>query len=126
MAEVFRFLTNQKEQKNISDKVFKKSGIVLYFGIFNFQEIIDILRERYKIAKTYEEVSKSEKFTFALYFDNQLNIIADKLFLTMSGYIREHGNLPEDFLKVETSLREDLNRKFYEDFNKTISELLQK
>lgn len=39
------FLTNQKEQKNISDKVFKKSGIVLYFGIFNFQEVINILRE---------------------------------------------------------------------------------
>jgi superfamily I DNA and/or RNA helicase len=120
------FLTNQKEQKDISDKVFKKSGIVLYFGIFNFQEVIDILRERYKIAKTYEEVSNSEKFTFALYFDNQLNIIADKLFLTMSGYIREHGNLPEDFLKVETSFREDLNRKFGEDFNNTISELLHK
>lgn len=120
------FLTNQKEQKNISDKVFKKSGIVLYFGIFNFQEVINILRERYKINKTYEEVSNSEKFTFALYFDNQLNIITDKIFLTMSGYIREHGNLPEDFFKVETSFREALNRKFNEDFNKTICELLQK
>jgi superfamily I DNA and/or RNA helicase len=120
------FLTNQKEQKNISDKVFKKSGIVLYFGIFNFQEVINILRERYKIAKTYEEVSNSEKFTFALYFDNQLNIITDKIFLTMSGYIREHGNLPEDFFKVETSFREALNRKFNEDFNETICELLQK
>lgn len=120
------FITNQKEQKNISDKVFKKSGIVLYFGIFNFQEVIDILRERYRIAKTYEEVNNSEKFTFALYFDNQLNFIADKLFLTMSGYIREHGNLPKDFIKVETAFREDLNRKFDEDFNTTISELIQK
>lgn len=120
------FLTNQKEQNNISDKIFKKSGIVLYFGIFNFQEVIDILRKRYKIAKTYEEISNSEKFTLALYFDNQLNIIADKLFLTMSGYIREHGCLPEDFFKVETAFREDLNRKFDEDFNKTISELLQR
>ena len=119
------FLTNQKEQKNISDKVFKKSGIVLYFGIFNFQEVINILREIYNISKTYEEVNNSEKFTFALYFDNQLNFMADKLFLTMSGYIREHGNLPEDFLKVETSFREDLNRKLDEDFNTTISELLQ-
>lgn len=122
----FDFLTAQKEQKNISDRAFKKSGIVLYFGIFNFQEVVDILRERYKIAKTYEEVSNSEKFTLALYFDNQLNIMADKLFLTMSGYIREHSSLPEDFLNVETSFREDLSRKFDEDFNNTISELLQK
>ncbi|WP_346846756.1 AAA domain-containing protein [uncultured Clostridium sp.] len=120
------FLTGQKEQKKVSDKVFKNSGVVLYFGIFNFQEVIDILRTRYKIAKTYEEVSNSEKFTVALYFDNQLNFIADKLFLTMSGYIREYGNLPEDFLKVENSFKEDLNRKLDEDFNITISELLQK
>ncbi|MFE3577456.1 AAA domain-containing protein [Lysinibacillus sp. NPDC059133] len=120
------FLTKQKEQQNVSDKSFKKSGLVLYFDIFNFQEVVAILREKYKIAKTYEEVSNSDKFTFSLYFDNQLNFIADKLFFTMSGYIHEHGDLPKDFLKVENSFREDLNRKFDEDFNITMSELLQK
>ncbi len=120
------FLTKQKEQQDVSDKFFKKSGLVLYFDIFNFQEVVDILREKYKIAKTYEEVSNSDKFTFSLYFDNQLNFIADKLFYTMSGYIRQHGDLPKDFLKVEDSFREDLNRKFDEDFHTTISELLQK
>ncbi|QLY81792.1 DEAD/DEAH box helicase [Clostridium intestinale] len=127
------FITNQKKakasqkkEKGIEDKVFKKSGIVLYFGIFNFQEVIDILRDRYKITKTHEDVDNSEKFTVALYFDNNLNILADKLFLTMSGYIREKGSLPENFLKVETSFREELSRKFDEDFNKTISELFQK
>jgi superfamily I DNA and/or RNA helicase len=120
------FLTKKKGQQNVSDKFFKKSGLVLYFDIFNFQEVVDILREKYKIAKTYEEVSNSDKFTFSLYFDNQLNFIADKLFFTMSGYIRQHGDLPKDFLKVENSFREDLNRKFDEDFNTSISELLQK
>lgn len=120
------FLTKQKEQQNVSDKFFKKSGLVLYFDIFNFQEVVDILREKYKIAKTYEEVSNSDNFTFSLYFDNQLNFIADKLFYTMSGYIHRHGDFPKDFLKVENSFREDLNRKFDEDFNTTISQLLQK
>ncbi|MED3712418.1 AAA domain-containing protein [Peribacillus frigoritolerans] len=120
------FLTKKKGQQNVSDKFFKKSGLVLYFDIFNFQEVVDILREKYKIAKAYEEVSNSDKFTFSLYFDNQLNFIADKLFFTMSGYIRQHGDLPKDFLKVENSFREDLNRKFDEDFNTSISELLQK
>ncbi|GIN72400.1 ATPase [Bacillus sp. J14TS2] len=119
------FLTIQKEQQDVSDTFFKKSGLVLYFDIFNFQEVVDILRKKYKIAKTYEEVSNSDKFTFTLYFDNQLNFIADKLFYTMSGYIRQHGDLPKDFLKVENSFREDLNRKFDEDFNTTISELFQ-
>jgi len=120
------FLTKQKEQQNVSDKFFKKSGLVLYFDIFNFQEIVDILREKYKIAKTYEEVSNSDKFTFSLYFDNQLNFIADRLFYTMSGYIHRHGDFPKDFLKVENSFREDLNRQFDEDFNTTICQLLQK
>ncbi|MFP3325191.1 DNA replication ATP-dependent helicase dna2, partial [Planococcus sp. SIMBA_160] len=87
---------------------------------------VDILREKYNIDKTYEEISNSEKFTFALYFDHQLNLIADKLFLTMSGYIRENGHLPDDFLKVETLFREELNRKFEEDFHKVFSELIQK
>lgn len=120
------FLKNKKVEKNISDKDFKMSGIILYFGIFNFQEVIDILRKKYNITKTYEEVSNSEKFTLALYFDNELNIIGDKLFLTMSGYIREYSNLPEDFLKIETSFREVINRKFNEDFNKSISKLFKK
>lgn len=119
------FLNSKKRQKNISDKVFKKSGIVLYFGIFNFQEVIDILREKYKITKTYEEVSNCEKFSLALYLDNQLNIVIDKLFLTMSGYTREHGDLPENFWKIETSFKEAINSEFNKDFNKTMSELFQ-
>jgi adenylate kinase family enzyme len=120
------FLTKQKEQQNISDKSFKNSGLVLYFDIFDFQEVIDLLREKYKIPKTYEEVSTSDKFTFSIYFDNELNFIADKLFFTVSGYIRQHGDLPEDILKVENAFREDLNSKFDEGFNSTIYELFQK
>ncbi|KMM37208.1 DEAD/DEAH box helicase [Guptibacillus hwajinpoensis] len=120
------FLTEQKEQQNVSDKFFKKSGLVLYFDIFNFQEVVDILREKYNITKTYEEVSNSDNFTFSIYFDNQLNFIADKLFFTMSGYIHQHGYFPKDIIKVENSFREDLNRKFNEDFNTTLSEILQK
>lgn len=120
------FLAKQKELQNISDENFKKSGVVLYFGIFDFQEVIDILRERYRIPKNYEEVGNSDKFTVALYFDSQLGFISDKLFLTMSGYIREHGDWPEDFFKVESSLKEALNRKFDEDFNTALSELLVK
>ena len=120
------FLINQKEQNNISDASFKRAGIVLYFGIFNFEEVIEILRKKYNIAKTNEEVSNSEKFTFALYFDNELNLIPDKLFLTMSGYIRQKGCLPNDIFKIENSFRERVNEKFKEDFNKAIFELFQK
>lgn len=105
---------------------FKKSGIVFYFDIFNFQEIIDILREKYGIPATYEEVSITDKFTFAIYFDNQLNFIAEKLFFTISGYIRYKRELPEDFLKAERDLRDDLSKKFEDlDFNTVLEKLLK-
>ncbi|WP_311080825.1 hypothetical protein [Paenibacillus polymyxa] len=35
----------------------------------------------------------------------------------MSGYIRQQGELPKDFLKVENVFREDLNSKFEEGFH---------
>ncbi len=119
------FLMIQKEKHRLSDKSFAKSGVVLYFELFDFQEIIDLLRKEYNIAKTDEEISTSDKFTLALYLDNQLNFIADKLFFTMSGYIRLFGELPTNFSKIESKLREELNSKFDEDFNECISYILQ-
>lgn len=115
----FECLNTQKQVQKVSDKLFKKSGIVFYFDIFNFQEIIDILRQKYRITSTNEELDNSEKFSFAMYFDNQLNFIADKFFFTMSGYIRYKKKLPEDFLKAESNLRDDLDKQF-EDQNFTV------
>lgn len=117
---------NEHQQKS-SEKAFKKSGIVMYFNIFNFQEIIDILRIEYNIPATYEETSNSDKFTFCLYFDNELNFIEEKLYLTMSGYIRNNRVLPKDFLEIENKFREDVSEKFADKgFHQTISELIQK
>lgn len=107
----------------MSDKSFKKSGIVMYFGIFDFQEVIDILRKQYGISSTYEEISKSDKFTIALYFDNELNFMTDKLFLTMSGFIRNKEYLPDNFNTFENEFKEKISRKFEEDFNKAFNEL---
>ncbi|MDZ5711340.1 DEAD/DEAH box helicase [Jeotgalibacillus haloalkalitolerans] len=117
------FLNNQKEIQGISDNSFKKSGLVLYLDIFNFQEVVEILRKKYKLDKTDEEISSSDKFTLSIYFDNELNFISDKFFYTMSGYIRNHGDLIEDFYGFEETYKEDLNREFSEDFNTTITKL---
>lgn len=119
------FIGEQKTQQNVSDKNFEKSGLIMYFDIFDFEEVVEILREKYNILPTDEDVSNSNKFTFSLSFDNQLNFLSDQLFFTVSGYIRYHGELPEDFLKEEASFREDLNRKFEQDFNTVMTELFQ-
>lgn len=106
------FLNQQREYKKLSSEKFDKAGIVVYFGIFQFQEIVKILREKYGISATHEETTNSDKFTFALYFDKDLNIISDKFFFTMSGYIRYKAELPLDFQAAEDSIRDVVEKKF--------------
>ena len=80
------FLYKQKNDQNISDKQFKKSGLVFYIDIFDFKQIIQILKEVYGIPDTDEDIeADSDKFTFALYFNNQLGFMG--VFYTISGYI---------------------------------------
>ncbi|MDM8213570.1 AAA domain-containing protein [Enterococcus hirae] len=125
-SEMFvEFLNAQKKTRKLSERRFKKSGLVVYFDIFSFQEIIDILRRNYHIPATYEEIDPSNKFTFALYFDNELGFIPEKLFFTISGYIRYKGELPQKFLKAEEELRDDLKKKFADKgFDDVIRDLL--
>ncbi|MGT2736681.1 AAA domain-containing protein [Streptococcus orisratti] len=112
------FLNRQKQKAN--------SGIAIYCGIFPFQEIIEKLRIKYGLKATEEELTTSEKFTFALYFDKDLNFLADKLFLTMSGYIHQRQSLPDNFFKIENDFRERMNQAFSaSDFNEVFMKLLE-
>ena len=109
-------------------KLKSSSGIAIYCGIFPFQKIIKELRGKYNLKATDEELGKSSyKFTFALYFDKDLNFLANKLFFTMSGQICKNGELPKDFLMAENELREQLGQAFLDgEFNEVLSELLNK
>ncbi|MDE6781981.1 MAG: DNA helicase [Ruminococcus sp.] len=93
-----------------------KGGLVLYLEIFNFNDVINILREKYKLAENYEEIHIGQKFTFALYFDDKLTLIIDKTFCTVSGYIRNYKEVPDEqtFHKYEEDLKADLNFHFDE------------
>src|SRR5699024_2821083 len=63
------FLDFLQEQIKKSDlKKNEEPGIVMYFDIFNFQEIIDILRKSYNVEATDEKTSLSSKFTYCLYY----------------------------------------------------------
>ncbi|MER2000210.1 MAG: AAA domain-containing protein, partial [Lysinibacillus sp.] len=117
------YIYTKKSKTQLSDKQFLKSGIVMYFGIFDFEEVVEILRKKYKIEKTDEEIAKSEKFTIALYFNHKMEFLGEYLFLTISGYIRNKGDLPEDLRKVEAEFNEILSRRFDKDFNATFNEL---
>ncbi|MGM0338847.1 DEAD/DEAH box helicase [Enterococcus sp. AZ007] len=121
-----RFMQEQIEKLKKEKEYPKKYGFVIYFDIFSFQEIMTILRKRYGIKAAHEETTFSKKFTFALYFDKELEFVAEKLFFTISGYIRYKKDLPKDFEKAENDLREDLKKQFEDkDFNQVLSDLLK-
>lgn len=109
-------------------KLKSSSGIAVYCGIFSFRKIIEVLRGKYNLKATEEELGRaSYKFTFALYFDKDLKFLADKFFLTMSGQIFKNRELPKDFLIAENELREQLGQAFLDgEFNEVFSKLLKK
>ena len=109
-------------------KLKSSSGIAVYCGILPFRKIIEVLRGKYNLKATEEELGRaSYKFTFALYFDKDLKFLADKFFLTMSGQIFKNGELPKDFLIAENELREQLGQAFLDgEFNEVFSKLLKK
>ena len=120
------FLGQNKVKEKISDKNFEKSGLAIYFGIFSFQEIIDKLRKKYGFNATDEEISATEKFTFAAYFDKDLNFVPDKFFFTISGYIRNKDELPKNFLEAEDNLKDGIEKNFNDhDFNEVLPSLLK-
>ncbi|EGS1158175.1 AAA family ATPase [Enterococcus faecalis] len=126
IADVFfSYLIKQKAEQSISDKKFKDSGIVLYFDVFDFEEIKEFLRKEYNIFDNEKELKRSHKFMFALYFDSQLKFLPKKLFYTVSGYIRNNKVFPENISKEEENLSIVLREKFQEEgFNETINYLL--
>ena len=67
----------------------KKGGVVVYFDIFKFQEVVDILHAEYGLESTDEDIRFGDKFSFALYFDKNLNFLEDMTFFTESAYIRK-------------------------------------
>ncbi len=95
----------------------KKGGIVVYFDIFGFQEVVSILREQYHLKPTEEETYSGNKFSFALYFDINMNLLQDMTFFTESAYIRYYKKVPheEEFREFENNLK----KQFEQDFEET-------
>lgn len=60
----------------------QKGGIAVYFDIFSFKDVLSILREQYNLKPTDEELQTGTKFSFALYFDLNLNLLQDMTFFT--------------------------------------------
>lgn len=55
---------------------------------------MDILRAEYGLEPTDEDIRFGDKFSFALYFDKNLNFLEDMTFFTESAYIRNFKKVP--------------------------------
>ena len=105
----------KKKIKYLNLKPYQKGGIVVYFDVFKFTEVIDFLRDKFNLPVSNQEISLGNKFSFALYFDNDLKINNDRTFLTESFYIRNFHKIPS----------EKEFREYDEDFNKKIQEVFE-
>lgn len=113
---------------------YKTGGVVLYFDIFDFMEVVSILREQYKLKPAEEEITSGKKFGFALYFDKDLNYMPDMMFFTESAYIRYYKKVPHEseFRAFENDLKNEFSKEFSETangsekFNEAFVRLLEK
>ena len=51
----------QKQVEELKPNKNEEPGMVMYFNIFNFQDVIDILIENYNIKATHEQTNLSNK-----------------------------------------------------------------
>ncbi|WP_329380747.1 AAA domain-containing protein [Anaerofustis sp. HA2171] len=130
-SELLACLEKNKDKNKINDKNFKNCGLAIYFDIFNFKEIIDILNDLLgtkNCKKVYYDINKANKFSFVIFLDNKLNFLDEKFFYTISGYIRSYKEIPLQFKKIEEKLCKEIHDIFEknDNFNEVFSLILSK
>lgn len=113
---------------------YQKGGIIVYFDVFKFEEVVSILREKYHLESTNEDIRFGDKFSFALCFNKELDLCGDMTFLTVSAYIRWHKEIVSRkvFVDNESNFKMMVSQLFQEEgdrqdiFNKAIKKLLRK
>ena len=124
----------QNEMKKKKFEKYQKYGIVVYFDIFNFDEVVRILREKYHLEPTDEDIRVGDKFSFILCFDKNLNLCSEMIFCTESAYIRWKQEIPSKstFSEFETKFRMLISQIFndaakeQENFNNAMNKVLEK
>ena len=130
--DYYTLLLNELKKRKFEE--YQKGGVVLYFEIFRFEEVVTILRDKYHLESTNEDIRYGDKFSFALCFDKDLNLCSEMTFLTVSAYIRWYKEivLGNAFREYESNFRMVISQFFGEEgdkqkvFNDAIRKLLKK
>lgn len=135
--DYFSFFMGEINKKKLKPN--QKGGIVLYFNIFEFEEAVNLLRKNFNPGQIDEDLRLGHKFSFALYFDNNLRLARDMTFFTASSYILNTSFVPSekkflkfenDFLKYEEENKNNISQIFDssedEDYPKFFNEAFAK
>lgn len=103
-------------------------------NIHKFEEVVSILRDKYHLEPTNEDVRVGDKFSFALCFDKNLNLCGEMTFLTVSAYIRWYKEIvsKDIFSEYESNFKVMVSQLFEEGddkqsiFNEAIRKLIKK
>ena len=131
--DYYTLFKNEILKKNNIDK---DGGIVLYFNIFQFKNVISLLRKQFKLDESDEDIKLGNKFSFAVYFDKELKLSDNVAFFTESYYILKNKKVPKEkeFLEYEeenkTYIRElfecSEDENYKEFFNNAFAKLFKK
>lgn len=114
--DFYSLFLHEIKKRKWNERQKEKGGIVVYFDVFKFQEVVDILRAQYRLKPTDEDIRFGDKFSFALYFDRKLNFLAGMTFFTESAYIRKFKIVPQEkeFREFEEKFKNQLSQDFDE------------
>ena len=119
----YGFFKQSLDKALIERKIFSKSGgLVIYLDIFDFNEVIKMIRKWYKLEPTEEDIRVGEKFKAAIYFDSKLNFLSEMTFCTISGYIymQNSKDIQKDTMGFENKFHEfetDFKLQLQQDFD---------
>lgn len=123
---------NAIERKKFNEK--QNGGVVIFFEIFDFKEVVTILREKYDLQSTNEDIRYGNKFSFALCFDKSLKLCSEMTFFTVSAYIRWNEEIVsrDEFRDYESNFKSKIALYFNEEededrhkkFNNAIEKIL--
>ena len=100
----------------------KPECIFIYFDVFDFVEIIDLLREKYDAKATEEDIRYGKKVGFILGFDLRYNLLPDTVFYSVNAYIKNHKEFPSEktFSEFESKFLQKIQSFFdFESIPKT-------
>ncbi len=110
-----KIANKQKEKYNNTLRP-NSIGIIVYFDIFNFQSIIDLIVQEHNLSDLRDETfNPKHKFGLAIVFDKELKLIEDQTFVTASYYVKMVGKLFSSirtFENFEQSIKTIINSLF--------------